>query len=132
MLLAVIPTSSHPSLPASSSASRSLRLAGTLLRSILLYSHWGILNLHACAFRLDRLARVNGLWVVQSTDQRKLRDVIKVRPSSQGRFARAHMAACAGTNRRASRTNAAPVPCAPWDERGHALRSRIGACAGEA
>src|SRR5262249_62126331 len=46
MLLAVIPTSSHPSLPASSRASRSLALTGTLLRSILRYSHWGILNLH--------------------------------------------------------------------------------------
>src|SRR5215468_6698195 len=50
MLLAVIPTSSHPSLPASSSASRSLTFAGTLLRSILLYSHWGILSLLAAAF----------------------------------------------------------------------------------
>src|SRR5262245_7472306 len=55
MLLAVMPTSSQPSLPASSSASRSLAFAGTLLRSILLYSHWGILGLLSTAIGLDRL-----------------------------------------------------------------------------
>src|SRR6516225_1857056 len=49
-----MPTNSHPSLPASSSASRSLDFAGTLLRSILLYSHWGIVSLLAAAVRLDR------------------------------------------------------------------------------
>src|SRR5215471_17595462 len=58
MLLAVIPTSSHPSLPASSRASRSLALTGTLLRSILRYSHWGILNLHAAGVRLDPIDAV--------------------------------------------------------------------------
>src|SRR5215831_10751460 len=49
-----MPTNSHPSLPASSSASSSLDFAGTLLRSILLYSHWGIVSLLAAAVRLDR------------------------------------------------------------------------------